>query len=101
MIRRALLSDAKAITKIYQNSWQTTYEKLIDKDFIQNKFNNLDAICEGIKKGIQDGNYVVIDEDGILAFASYGPSRGYDGYGEIYSIYIEKNNQKKGYGSLL
>lgn len=39
----------------------------------------------------------------VKAFICYGDARGdkYKDYKEIYSIYIEDNNQKKGYGTKL
>mgnify|MGYP003985154061 FL=1 len=106
-IRKANLSDVKAIAKVHIAVWKTTYQSIIPQDFLDNlstkrsennwrkTINNKDFI-----------NFIIEDENSkIVGFISGGANREkellpeYDG--ELMAIYIFKEYQQKGLGSKL
>ena len=106
MIREANTSDAARIVRIHLNSWRSTYSNVFSKEVFDKQESEYNTRVENIKKAISEGtsNYALLEEDKIVkAFICYGDARGdkYKDYKEVYSIYIEDNNQKKGYGTKL
>lgn len=106
MIRTANEGDAERIVRIHLNSWRSTYSNVFPKEVFDKQESEYDTRVENIKRAISEGtsNYALIEEDNMVkAFICYGDARGdkYKDYKEIYSIYIEDNNQKKGYGTKL
>ena len=107
MIRKAKPSDSEAITRIHINTWKTTYSDFFPEEVFINQEKSFEQRNNNIKKAIEEDNeyhYIVYEEDNtILGFACYGKGRGnnYTDMGEIYSIYIEKENQGKGIGRKL
>lgn len=106
MIRKANEKDAERITRIHLNSWRTTYNNVFPVEVFDKQESEYISRVENIKNAIinNTSNYIVLEENNIVkAFICYGDARGdkYKDYKEIYSIYIEKNNQRKGYGSKL
>lgn len=106
MIREANTSDAARIVRIHLNSWRSTYSNVFPKEVFDKQESEYNTRVENIKNAIRKGssNYALLEEDNMVkAFICYGDARGdkYKEYKEIYSIYIEDNNQKKGYGTKL
>ena len=106
MIREANTSDAARIVRIHLNSWRSTYSNVFPKEVFDKQESEYNTRVENIKNAIEKGssNYALLEEDNMVkAFICYGDARGdkYNDYKEIYSIYIEDNNQKKGYGTKL
>ena len=106
MIREANTSDAARIVRIHLNSWRSTYSNVFPKEVFDKQESEYNTRVENIKNAIRKGssNYALLEEDNMVkAFICYGDARGdkYKGYKEIYSIYIEDNNQKNGYGTKL
>lgn len=106
MIRNANAADAERITRIHLNSWRTTYNNVFPVEIFDKQESEYNIRVQKIKESIinNSSNYIVLEEDNMIkAFICYGDARGdkYKGFKEIYSIYIEKDNQKKGYGSKL
>ena len=106
MIREANTSDAARIVRIHLNSWRSTYSNVFPKEVFDKQESEYNTRVENIKNAIEKGssNYALLEEDNMVkAFICYGDARGdkYNDYKEIYSIYIEHNNQKNGYGTKL
>lgn len=106
MIREANTSDAARIVRIHLNSWRSTYSNVFPKEVFDKQESEYNTRVENIKNAIEKGssNYALLEEDNMVkAFICYGDVRGdkYKECKEIYSIYIESNNQKKGYGTKL
>lgn len=106
MIRNANAADAERITRIHLNSWRITYNNVFPIEIFDKQESEYNIRVQKIKESIinNSSNYIVLEEDNIIkAFICYGDARGdkYKWFKEIYSIYIEKDNQKKGYGSKL
>ena len=106
MIREANTSDAARIVRIHLYSWRSTYSNVFPIDVFDKQDSEYITSVENIKNAIEKGssNYALLEEDNMVkAFICYGDARGdkYNDYKEIYSIYIEDNNQKNGYGTKL
>lgn len=107
MIRKAKPNDSEEITRIHINTWKTTYNEFFPEEIFINQEKNFEQRNNNIKKAIEQDDeyhYLVYEEDNtILGFACYGKGRGddYTDMGEVYSIYIEKENQRKGIGRKL
>ena len=107
MIRKASPTDSKIITRIHLNSWKTTYNKFFLEEVFENQEKTFEQRNNNIKEAIENDNeyhYIVYEENNIIkGFACYGKGRGenYKNTGEVYSIYLEQENQRKGIGSKL
>lgn len=90
--------DAKAY--VHWKSWQETYPGLVDEGYLSRL--TLEK-CQNIARRWPD-NIIVAELDGkIVGFSGYGPCRnpGYEGIGEVFSIYILKEAQGLGIGRKL
>lgn len=103
-IRLATKEDIKGLAKVHVDSWRTTYEGIVDPDFLRNLSYEE---REKMWTGAIDTNppLVAIDEAGeVLGFASGGAERSgdYPGFdAELYAIYILKEYQGLGLGRRL
>ncbi|UOQ43541.1 GNAT family N-acetyltransferase [Halobacillus salinarum] len=106
-IREARFEDAETIANIHVASWKSTYKDLIDERDLSNiTVENRIALWETVLRTPVNGQiaYVIENDNGeVVGFVSGGRERtknyGYDG--EIYSIYLLDQYQRKGYGSKL
>lgn len=107
LIRKANEYDSEIITKIHLNSWKTTYKSFFSEDFFNKRELEFKERNTKIKETIindNDCHYIVYEENkNVLGFLCYGTARGnkYNGMGEIYSIYLEERNQRRGIGTKL
>ena len=107
LIRKAKEYDSEIITRIHLNSWKTTYNNFFSKELFIKRELEFEERNKKIKeKIINDDNchYIIYEENkNILGFLCYGVARGnkYDGMGEIYCIYLEERNQRRGIGTKL
>jgi L-amino acid N-acyltransferase YncA len=109
-IRKAVSGDEQAIAEVHVASWKTTYAGLIPDSFLENlTVEKRTAMWVGEIKQMNEGErqkaiFVCEDSNGkIQGFVSGGAEReaecGYDG--EIYAIYLYKEQQGKGLGHSL
>ncbi|GAB6931302.1 GNAT family N-acetyltransferase [Paenibacillus sp. JCM 10914] len=106
-IRTAVIEDAKGIAHVHVNSWRTTYQGIVDNDYLDSleaakreegwrwKLNNLPE---------REQVLVVTDEnDDICGFMTYGPERERQlpHEGELYAIYLLEAAQGQGVGRQL
>ncbi|MEH7354048.1 GNAT family N-acetyltransferase [Neobacillus drentensis] len=103
-IRKAVLADAKGIAKVHVDSWKTTYDNIVPVEYL-NKLS-YESREQLWKNSIPNGGVYVAEtsEGEVVGFASGGKERTgkYTGYaGELYAIYILKEYQGNGLGSLL
>lgn len=104
IVREAKVSDAAGIAFVHVESWKTTYQNILPKEFLTNlSYKSREQFWE---TSIPKGNVFVAenDEGKIVGFASGGNERSgsYEGYkGELTSIYILKEYQGIGIGKQL
>ncbi len=82
---------------VHYKSWQQTYSDLVDKAYLN------ELTCEKCTEmAYQWRNNIVVAKDGdkVIGFVGYGAYRENRkiGYGEIYSIYVLEEYQKKKIG---
>ncbi len=108
-IRKAKITDVNAIAKVHIAVWKTTYTGIIPQDFLDKL--SLERSENNWKKTLNntDSNNVFLvceNELGeIVGFIGGGTNREKESLleysGELMAIYILKEYQKKGLGSLL
>lgn len=103
-IRRAVIDDAKGVAKVQVDSWKTTYRNIVPDDFL-NKMT-YESREEKWKEIISyQAVYVAEKDDGeIVGYSNAGKERtgNYPHHkGELYAIYILKDEQRKGLGRRL
>ncbi|ABO49127.1 GCN5-related N-acetyltransferase [Desulforamulus reducens MI-1] len=103
-IREAHINDAPAISKVTVDTWKTAYRGIISDEYL----NNLSY--EEREKGWREfpfhNSFIYVAENetqNIIGFAAAGPERTSNPVysGELYAIYIYKDQQNKGIGSSL
>ncbi|SFG95769.1 L-amino acid N-acyltransferase YncA [Desulfotomaculum arcticum] len=104
-IRKANIIDALAIAEVRVDTWQTTYRGIIPDEHLDNL--SYEDAENSFSELISKNNcflYVAENEVGeIVGFAAAGAERFENPYyqGEIYAMYVLKNNQRQGIGTLL
>lgn len=106
-VRKAQLKDAEAIAHVHVLSWQSTYQHVIEEEYIQNlNVENRITLWETVLTKQINGQTVLLaetEQGEVVGFISGGKERtkryGYDG--EIYAIYLLEQYQGKGYGTQL
>ncbi|HLR66566.1 GNAT family N-acetyltransferase [Virgibacillus alimentarius] len=105
-VRKAVYTDAETIATIHVNTWKSTYTDLLEeRDLTNMTYENRKTLWETVLrlKKREQCTFVICDDEKIVGFISGGPERtkrfAYDG--EIYTIYILDEYQKKGLGAKL
>lgn len=105
-IRKAKIKDAKYITKVNIDVWNTTYRGIMtDEDLDNLSYEKKEKLCKELIKD-KENSFLYVAEDNkrkIIGFVSGGRERGNDNRFdcEIYAIYVLKEFQGKGIGRLL
>lgn len=107
LIRKAQLADVHAIARVHVDSWRTTYQGIIDSDFLASlSFEKWERMwSDALSSATNPVSLYVAEspEHAVVGFAAGGPERGGGpSYrGEIYAIYLLRNQQRQGVGSEL
>ncbi len=103
-IRMAKKEDAEGIAHVKVTTWRQTYKNIIKDDYLE----ELDeaSIQKSYAKWIewhQSTIMVLEDKEKIVGYASGGEARteDYQGYGEVYALYVLPQYQKRGRGESL
>lgn len=102
MIRRATPDDAQAIAEVHVASWDAAYRGLIPDEIIDAR--TVDARTQMWQEAFAgNATILVLDEDGVLGFASVGPSEDpfAEGAGELYALYLHADVWSTGRGRQL
>lgn len=101
-IRQATVADAKGIAKVHVDSWRSTYQGMIDPQYLDSlSYEDYELRW---RKGLGQSQPVYIavtEEDEIIGFATGGHERTgkYPSYdGEVYAIYLLEEYQGQGIG---
>ena len=107
ILREARIEDAAGIAKVHVDTWRTTYAGIVPDEHLANMTysNHEKRWIDYLTKNTEDScTYIAEDNSGqIIGFVSGGRERNTDpNYkGELYLIYILKEYQSQGIGSLL
>jgi GNAT superfamily N-acetyltransferase len=105
-VRLAIPGDECAIAEVHVESWKTTYQGIVDENYLQSlsKSSRAEMWKGVIERGFNESCLFVALIDGkVVGFASGGPERTKK-YGidtELYAIYLLKENQGRGIGKKL
>ena len=103
VIRKRNKEDIKDVERVVTLGWNQTYKGLVSDgllDYIR------EHESDRVKKRLEDFNdeendYIVLEVDGkVVGFAKYGVA-DYDGYGELFALYVLKEYHGHGFGKLL
>ena len=103
-IRPSKAADARSIACVYMKTWQDTYLSLVPFGYLYAMSQSqLEQGFIGELKSKKVISYVAEDHGEVVGFTSGGYGRqGDDIYiGEIYALYVLKNNQRQGIGAEL
>jgi L-amino acid N-acyltransferase YncA len=107
-IRKAMLEDAEQIAKVHVESWLSTYKNIVREEDLKQavSFENRKVLWETILKTQKNKQILFVAENEkneVVGFISGGKERSkkFDYDGEIYAIYILKDEQGKGIGAKL
>lgn len=104
IIRKAKIEDAKDITQVYIDTWKITYKDLLDKQFLNSLTITEEQINKKIDKIKKDNNFIVCEVNnkvvGVLTYEKSINSE-YPDSGEIKTLYVLYEYQKKGIGKKL
>jgi len=105
-VRPAQPSDAKAIAEIQIAAWQAAYAGLLPDRLLDHL--SVEGSEQRWRQRLEDGSsrVLVYECTGRMAgFVDFGPSRDDDAepgrVGEIYALYLDPADWRKGYGSAL
>lgn len=102
-IRSANLSDVLSIAKVQVETWQNTYVGQVPQDILGNlSIEKRTQAWTDIINERKTSTFVVTAESEVVGFINIGPSSDKDKNpketGEIYSIYLDKEQQGTGKG---
>ena len=98
-IRLAEVGDAPIVADLHVRSWQEAYRQILPAEFL----DSLDVAqrTDFWRRSLDDGVQVLVaEEDQVIGFCHAGESRD-EGWGEIYSIYVDPDHWGRGVGSHL
>lgn len=103
-VRKAVFADAPNIAKVHVDSWRTTYNGIMPEAYLAKlSYEQRTKLWESNMK--QQTVYVAENGQGKIVGFSVGGKRttkNYDAFaGELFAIYIMKEEQGKGIGKLL
>lgn len=104
MLRRAHKSDAPAIAKVHVDTWKSTYKGIVPDEYLSKLcYDKREQMWkETLSQPERNSHvWVVTDADEkVIGFSSGGKNRDtllpFDG--EVYAIYLQQAEQKKGQG---
>jgi len=101
-VRLASTDDSRAIETIRIHAWRAAYRHV----FPPAELDALPIDAERWRSRLRIpprgwATFVCDDDEAVVGFASVGPSRDEDGFGELYAIYVEPESWSIGAGRAL
>lgn len=104
VIRPTQKVDAYSMSRIYVQTWQHTYLGVVPYDYLSRMSvaQHAQAFLKELKSK-QVISFIAEDSDRVVGFVTGGYERKGDGIysGEIYTLYVLKNHQRRGIGAKL
>ena len=104
IVRKGNIDDLEQIIYVNRKTWKTTYQNIIDKDFLENlSLTVSNEELENKKQEIKMGkaHYIVaLDDNNVIGMLKFKKSNynEYENTAEIQALYILKDYQNKGIG---
>lgn len=98
-IRLAEVADAPILAEMHVRSWQAAYRHILPAEFL----DSLDVAQRAVfwKESLGEGAQVLVAvDDQVIGFCHAGESSD-QGWGEIYSIYVDPDHWGRGVGGEL
>jgi ribosomal protein S18 acetylase RimI-like enzyme len=103
--REAALVDCEEVARVHVQAWQGSFRGVVPQAFLDrmSAVQRAEAFSEGFKAAFYRMFVAEVEGRGIVGFADFGDPRGeIEGYdGELYSIYILPEFQRRGIGRRL
>ena len=104
IIREATLKDIPEVARLHVNSWNKTYNGIIDQDYLNNIKNNIDKRIERMNNEFNLRKMIVaVLNDEIVAFSEFTLtnefSKDLDIDCELCGLYVKNEYLGKGIGS--
>jgi GNAT superfamily N-acetyltransferase/2'-5' RNA ligase len=109
-VRHARIGDGAAIARIHIETWQRAYRGQLPDEFLDRLSDDLERRSAWWERQIADApnrrwrQLVAEDNEGIVGFATCGPSEGEGAdpwIGEVYAIYVHPRGWDCGFGRQL
>ena len=103
-IRKAVLGEEKNVAEVNTRTWKTAYKGIVDDSFLENLDEKQPERIDKMRRAIVGGNvFVAVCAGSIVGMAMFGAARddGFEGYGELYALYVLDAYQKTGVGKRL
>lgn len=106
-LRRAEPADAPAVAEVHVRTWKTAYPGLIPQDYLDalRPEDRLGQWEDAIGSWAWPAVVVAEDDDGLVGFTSFGPSRDADAdpaeVGEVQTVYLDPGHWGRGDGAVL
>lgn len=102
-VRRAQLQDAPKIAKVHVDTWRSTYGDFMSKQYLDSlTYETRTKTWEDHINDPEQHIFVLVDEnEDVRGFAACNVRKKDPQFGDLTSIYIMKEDQRKGYGRLL
>lgn len=105
IIRKAKKEDSENIIDVNIKTWLDTYKGIVADEFLKNKINTRQISIDKCRNTVEKDNnvYVAILDNKLVGIVSFGKSKidKYYKYGEIYSLYVLKDYQRRGIGKAI
>jgi GNAT superfamily N-acetyltransferase len=104
-VRPATAHDAAAIAQLHVDTWRVAYRGLLPEAEVQSVSveQRRSFWSSALSKPSLAKVDVAVDDSGIIAFCSYGPTRDQDddGAAELHAVYVHPDKWRRGAGRLL
>jgi GNAT superfamily N-acetyltransferase len=100
-VRDATVDDARAIETIRVHTWRVAYRHVYPPDELDALTIDHTRWAQRIAEPPEGWGILVAEEDAVIGFAAYGPSRDENGAGELYAIYVDPGSWSTGAGRAL
>ena len=83
---------------VHWKSWQESYRGIVDDGYLDRM-----TLAQTEEKAFRwrDNIFVAKDGEHVVGFVGYGPSRGDEGAGEVFALYVLEEYQRRGIGYAL
>ena len=102
VIREITEADIDAVARIHVRTWRSAYAGIIPAEVLAALDPAENAARRRKTPRIPGTHTMVADTAGVIGgFASFGPDRDREPTGELYAVYVDPDQQSRGFGQLL